>query len=669
VKSDNCFLFKVKGVLLIPFFLPFIFGWVSVDLTDHIEYLEDKASITEPVSLYEKSSTQMSPYRIMQKLVTALYSTNSMVMDVESWMQNGFAHSKSDYSYLIYNLQDFKADGRASYSSLIPGFNFSSSYWVQLYQVRGMPFFWDYMNKKWIEQEFRMGDYGDAFVEIFLTSLFGISEGTFLSDELYLLGEDIKNGKECFVIRYPIDSSTFEKDGFMGDMEQLTWVDKNTFLPVASRSEGYIGDSQILNITNYREFNLGFPMEIESVVYKRVNEAKDKILFGLDDLIKNVAMIRGWPELDNVKLKFTTERGFRDVMTEVIDDSYEGVEGVEYEELIMKWLGLVKDDLDYREAMINSSAGSVGGLYFPKKKEIYIADSLPLEFTEYVIAHEFAHAFQDKVLDLDKFIEETKGNFDLSYARHAVLEGEATAVEFEYFLNKKDKSFKDLDNVLSMVEDKLFKDSDYVKKNIIYNIYGFGTRFIQIYLESHTWDELAGLYRNLPSSMEQVIHPLESYFVEMEKIDFNFDFNSPDGWEKVYNNKLGEYLIFQSLLSGVDTEKAKNASHGWGEDKIFVCKNSDDSTVIVLLARWDSENDSSEFVNAYKEHLNVRFPGGKEKSYDEYSMFESMNGDKVFVDNIESYAFVIWTNSLDEKNFKGFVGDVFPQLKTKREKS
>jgi hypothetical protein len=109
------------------------------------------------------------------------------------------------------------------------------------------------------------------------------------------------------------------------------------------------------------------------------------------------------------------------------------------------------------------------------------------------------------------------------------------------------------------------------------------------------------LYRRLPQSTEQVLHP-EKYW-RRERPD-RLALRPPSclsGWPVLKEDALGE-LQLRLLLGGrLSRQVAERAAAGWGGDRIAVVKNPLTGDLASLqLSRWDSPSDAVELANALR---------------------------------------------------------------------
>src|SRR4029450_7557857 len=65
-------------------------------------------------------------------------------------------------------------------------------------------------------------------------------------------------------------------------------------------------------------------------------------------------------------------------------------------------------------------------------RQFYLADWIDIDGQKPIMAHELTHALQDQHFNLRRFDHWPKGDSDAETAAHALAEGEATVIMYEY---------------------------------------------------------------------------------------------------------------------------------------------------------------------------------------------------------------------------------------------
>src|SRR5947199_10286925 len=117
-------------------------------------------------------------------------------------------------------------------------------------------------------------------------------------------------------------------------------------------------------------------------------------------------------------------------------------------ELVLKKFGLLPKDFDLQTFLVSLLEEQVAGYYDAKTKTVNLLDWVLPDLQRPVLAHELAHALQDKSFALDKWLKRGAEDLDTkkdltpdditkdenSEARKAVTEGQAMVVLMDYML-------------------------------------------------------------------------------------------------------------------------------------------------------------------------------------------------------------------------------------------
>src|SRR5258708_2812080 len=101
-------------------------------------------------------------------------------------------------------------------------------------------------------------------------------------------------------------------------------------------------------------------------------------------------------------------------------------EDLRIEELGLKKFGLVPQDFDLAKSTVDLLTEQAAAFYDYHKKKLYITDWAPSGMRQAALVHELAQALADQHFHLERFIKQGRDDDDLSMARTAVMEGQAT---------------------------------------------------------------------------------------------------------------------------------------------------------------------------------------------------------------------------------------------------
>jgi hypothetical protein len=330
-------------------------------------------------------------------------------------------------------------------------------------------------------------------------------------------------------------------------------------------------------------------------------------------------------------------------------------------EVTLKRLGLAPADFQYRALMVRVLSEQVAGYYEPKTGEFHLADWIDLDGQRPIMAHELTHALQDQHFNLRRFEHWPKGNSDSELAAHALIEGDATLTMALYVAHNPLRALAFLKSMgtMGLASQELEKAPRALRETLLFP-YQQGTDWTRNLYKQAGWDRVSRAFTELPQSTEQILHP-EKYFaheapvkvtlpditnllnagstsrsagilpalsaqreqfvstnrsselgrVEMRSVPPALAGGSftQAGWKRVDSDVQGEwgfYLILDQFLKA--PIESRRAAAGWGGDRYAIYEGPKGEVLFASLSTWDTENDASEFFDAYVKRTELRYP-------------------------------------------------------------
>ncbi len=288
--------------------------------------------------------------------------------------------------------------------------------------------------------------------------------------------------------------------------------------------------------------------------------------------------------------------------------------------------GLVPPGYRLREEMIRLLTEQVAGLYQPKTKQFFLADWNDLQQQNTVMAHELVHALQDQHFDLQRFEKWPRGDSDRELAIHALIEGDATVVMFDYLLKPRGLDITRLPMSLSSLGEMMvaepFKEQEKALvaapaaiRELLLFPYAYGAGFAQAMVRKAGWAGLSRAYTELPQSTEQILH-FEKYLTREMPVKVQLAEIAPllgVGWKRIESDINGEFGYLLVLAEFIPKQTARVAAEGWGGDQFTLYENEKGQMVLVHLSLWDTEADAEEFFQAYTLRVRKRYPAANER--------------------------------------------------------
>jgi hypothetical protein len=274
------------------------------------------------------------------------------------------------------------------------------------------------------------------------------------------------------------------------------------------------------------------------------------------------------------------------------------------EGLVLKRLGLIPADADYLKLMLDLLTDQVVGYYDPARRQLYIADWMPLDMQRPVLAHEITHGLQDQHFDLKKFTSGLKGNADRQLARAALVEGDGTGVMLEFAVGVDLGSLPPgvmgmLRPLLQSFSSPTFQRTPRYLREVLLFPYTSGLEFIVTLRKRLAWSKINAFYLRPPESTEQILHPEKFLAGERPVVITPRPLSALKGSRAVWQDTLGEAQLRFFLEPHVGKERAATAAAGWGGDRAVAYQIPGQTGVaVVQYSAWDGEQDAIEFEEA-----------------------------------------------------------------------
>lgn len=397
----------------------------------------------------------------------------------------------------------------------------------------------------------------------------------------------------------------------------------------------------------------------------RPSPSADKLLEEADSIERQVARIRGLPTLRPIDKGVKRRDALRELLVEKLEEE-QSERDMRREAAVLKKLGMIPRDLDYRAALLDVLTEQIAGFYDQKEDELNIVVGVPLDLQRPAMAHEIFHAIQDQHFDLTRMMEpfSIREHGDFHLARSALVEGDATILMIDYSLYRNGtlprseiRSIVDIPMMAKMLEQLQYGElgaleklesggsgapkgtsdgSDdptgsgnppgmagsaldeapaIIRRSLIFP-YLSGMKFVIGLRSGSSWKQFDRIYDNPPVSTEQILHP-DRYVEGDEPVVLNYD-PSPvlESYEPIYNTVFGEFQmrLFLQQHAKPATERSGDrsidpveAAAGWDGDRLYAFQNDAGRVLLTHLSVWDTTRDAVEYYNTLVELNGRRF--------------------------------------------------------------
>ncbi len=335
------------------------------------------------------------------------------------------------------------------------------------------------------------------------------------------------------------------------------------------------------------------------------------------EVIEAVHPVRGLPAADGVAYRVIDNDTFlaelRDLFEQEYPDDY-----IVAEDAAFTRLGLLGPDDDLKKLILKVYDQQVLAYYDPATETFTLIGPVnkigPLE--SIVVAHEYGHALQDAAWDLEGMSIEDLSQSDAILAQQALIEGDATAVMYDWAareLKLSDLLAVSAQALTQQDSKRLGRLPDIILRQIEFP-YLDGYAFVNAVRGRGDWDAVDAAFDDQPLSTEQILHP------ELYPGERPVEIDLPDvaaalgpEWVASYEQTLGE---MQTHVWVADGKKARSlfpalpaqlpnaeAAAGWGGDRLASLDGPDGAWAVVWQTDWDTKNDQNEFRAAAKEAM------------------------------------------------------------------
>lgn len=350
---------------------------------------------------------------------------------------------------------------------------------------------------------------------------------------------------------------------------------------------------------------------------KSLTESETKFLATADEVLAEISKLLDLPVKSPLKKSIRSREEIRAYLIKQLEEDKEK-DKRHADQLALERFGLLPKDFDLETHLVDLLTEQVAGLYDPKAGEFYILSTMDPFTQRIVMAHELVHALHDQHFQVQQWSDAAKPNDDAQLARHAVMEGAATAAMIDYLLRgrpdlriRENPAFESLVRKLmganfDAASPELAKSPPFIRDVLLFP-YLAGAIFTQKVLQQRTgWKEYWDVFAKPPVSTQQILHP-ELYLkgVAPEPVAL------PDltkmlgkGWAQLDENILGEFGLYSVLKQYLDETRADALAPAWDGDRYAIYENAaSKQTALAFRIRFSSEESAARFFGQYGEAL------------------------------------------------------------------
>lgn len=367
---------------------------------------------------------------------------------------------------------------------------------------------------------------------------------------------------------------------------------------------------------------------------KKISPKEAEELFhSVDRILSFISQDTGFPIKRTVKRRLTS----RDEVMAFVQKSMaqdEDAQRLRRSELVLKKFGFLPRDFDMQTFLVGLLREQIAGYYDPRTKTVNLLDWLDAEQQRPVLAHELTHALQDQSFGLKKWMKSKDlsqsrhspsssdiQNDEVSSARQAVVEGQATAVLIEYMLAPVGRSIKSSPDLVGAIKEGMLSGSDssvemrkapnFLREALTFP-YRYGLDFTVALLNAGGKEKAyAEVFRNPPTSTRQIMEP--QTYLSGERIepmpvpDFNRIFKN---YERFDVGAMGEFDVLLLLHEYAGDDTARYFYPQWRGGYYYAARPKNNPSAplgLLYVSRWSDGERAAEFAAVYARALSKRY--------------------------------------------------------------
>ncbi len=291
-------------------------------------------------------------------------------------------------------------------------------------------------------------------------------------------------------------------------------------------------------------------------------------------------------------------------------------EDLRIEELGLKKFGFVPQDFNLEKTTVDLLTEQAAAFYDYHKKKLYITDWAPSGMRQAALVHELAHALADQHFRLERFIKQSRDDDDLSMARMAVMEGQATWLMSEAVERKAGQTLKGAAGSAELMsramesgggEYPVFEAAPlYLRRTLVFP-YTQGMLFQNAVFEKLDQAAFSEVFRRPPVSTQQVMHP-KKYFDALTPTRPTLPKFSVHGYKRLVAGTMGELDHSILLEQFLDERRAGRIAPHWRGGLYALDENKGEHRVVLSYSvEWEDADWARQFFEAYQEVLRKKW--------------------------------------------------------------
>ncbi|MGB8360847.1 MAG: hypothetical protein WCE80_05560 [Acidimicrobiia bacterium] len=357
-----------------------------------------------------------------------------------------------------------------------------------------------------------------------------------------------------------------------------------------------------------------------------VTGISDEVKAQLEQIIRDAQQVRGLPFISPPVITVVSESELEDrVRAEIVKET----EDFPADEALYKMLGLLAEEADFKQIVLDLYGEQVAGFYDGETGEIVVPareDGFSV-IQRATLVHEMVHAITDQHFSFHPAYEQMldEERLDEATAYQALIEGDATMAEVQWIRTLSQRELGEfVAESLDIDSSTLDASPRFLQESLLFP-YDTGLAFVQDIHAGGGWKAVNDAYSqlvDLPGSSEQVITPSDY----MRDLPVQVDIPDVDvpGYTLERTSTWGEEGFRIMLNQGSEASTMARAADGWGGDTYHQWFDGENAAMMIVY-EGDTATDVNELETALLSFVGDAYPE------DHFASVDRLGGSLYFI--------------------------------------
>ena len=334
-------------------------------------------------------------------------------------------------------------------------------------------------------------------------------------------------------------------------------------------------------------------------------------------MLNDLKDIMGFGPRRPVRLTSISKAEFRRLYQRRMKEEQDARE-IRNEVTFLRLFGLVPEDFDYEETVLDLLSEQAWALYDYKRRKMYLADWAPPDAREFALLHELVHAVDDQNFNLGAYVKGARES-EQQLARLAAMEGQASWVMTEWVMRQSEKSLLN-NRILAITtasatrfeaqQFPVYESTPLYFREVLIFPYTDGLLFQHDMVERFGTDGFRRVFAQPPETTQQILQP-DLYLRKVAPLPPKLPAAPlPKGYKRTYDGSFGQLDHRILLEHHLGEDDRSDLLDQWSGARFEVFESRRERQAVLQYAvRWGSPEAAREYYHLYRQVCERKWEG------------------------------------------------------------